>query len=786
MSLPNLQSILIVMLVATFVLLSIFGESSEIFLIIGLVLIAFLLFKKNIVRKETDTYNPGLCYASVGFVLWTWASIFWSVSIPSSISRAVFLTFGIIFYWFFKLYLNRILTLVSFQSFILAFSVFLVLLQIITGYNTLSVGVNNFNSLISSGFGHSHVASFYLVSLPFSLLLLKKNLKLGVFITSTIFLGLVISFGRVAIALAIGELLIFSLYFHKGFQAKAKKILFAFVFIFSTFFFVQVFFTLIPQFSRGDKCLIPLLSSKICKPILDESRIEYWSQALKAISSRPLLGWGGGTFPILSRKFKFSITSYTGYAHNDLLQLTSEYGLAGTFLLLMMLLPTLKAVIASLRQKIVLNKDFMKSNEPYYICLSLGWLSIVVNSLFDYSLNFYLIWVLFMIISSMLVREKSDYLCADKYLLTRLISSKHASPKLCRKIYFVIVKDQITFFSVPIIVLSFLYVTSSLMWSLGYYDLAVKVFPLVNRRVEAALQHKIHVTSETTGMIRALYRSHTPYMRLVSQNNVLFDKKIDLQDEILSWEPLDLNTRLKAMQGNIIDNNTSELLVHVEFLTSLIDSKDQGQLKFTLSNQILEEIIDYANLIADHDQQKALELTLFAYRINPWLVDDVPSVFLYKPLSFSKDNIDRIIGLKNIPSDLWRYEDSLGPWYIQRAVQDARSGNWSVAAHYIHWALNTSTKHSVAAWESLSDIFHKQLDESLKTGNCPNAKNLLSSWNQILLEISGTKSEDSNIGHSRVGRHKVTYQPEWWQDLKLRSEEFDKKCDGGRKQVSLM
>ena len=76
------------------------------------------------------------------------------------------------------------------------------------------------------------------------------------------------------------------------------------------------------------------------KPIYQEKRIEYFSQAIKGFSISPLRGTGLDTFRYVSREFQKNPGSWSWYAHNQLLQLLSDSGFTGSvvFLVLMALL----------------------------------------------------------------------------------------------------------------------------------------------------------------------------------------------------------------------------------------------------------------------------------------------------------------------------------------------------------------------------------------------------------------------------------------------------------------
>ena len=59
-------------------------------------------------------------------------------------------------------------------------------------------------------------------------------------------------------------------------------------------------------------------------------RLGIWSFSLKAISDRPLFGWGGGTFAILYKTFN---EKWIGHPHNIILEVALSYGIATSIIL---------------------------------------------------------------------------------------------------------------------------------------------------------------------------------------------------------------------------------------------------------------------------------------------------------------------------------------------------------------------------------------------------------------------------------------------------------------------
>jgi len=81
-------------------------------------------------------------------------------------------------------------------------------------------------------------------------------------------------------------------------------------------------------FTASGFCLAALLAV-VLFVLPNESRPLYWQQAVSALQSFPIFGYGPGTFSLVSYKFAQFPHAYSGYAHNVFLQQFAELGLLG-------------------------------------------------------------------------------------------------------------------------------------------------------------------------------------------------------------------------------------------------------------------------------------------------------------------------------------------------------------------------------------------------------------------------------------------------------------------------
>ena len=112
------------------------------------------------------------------------------------------------------------------------------------------------------------------------------------------------------------------------------------------------------------------------------TRLSIDRDALRMFRSKPILGWGLGTFPIVYPKFR---TFYTNFfineAHNDYLQLLSEMGLLGFAVMVWFLIVLYVRAVNKIG-------DWMSDvNSAVTLACTLGFTGILVHSLFDFNLQ---------------------------------------------------------------------------------------------------------------------------------------------------------------------------------------------------------------------------------------------------------------------------------------------------------------------------------------------------------------------------------------------------------------
>ncbi len=122
-------------------------------------------------------------------------------------------------------------------------------------------------------------------------------------------------------------------------------------------------------------------NTKKTEPI--QPRIAYWQQAIHAISTRPLLGSGLGTFFIQSTTYQTRRASYSWSTHNSLLNLLVDIGIVGTIPFLVLLWYIGNGIVGGIRTQ--------RKDKPYSYALCAGLIGVLLYSFVDYPFDFLVI-----------------------------------------------------------------------------------------------------------------------------------------------------------------------------------------------------------------------------------------------------------------------------------------------------------------------------------------------------------------------------------------------------------
>lgn len=271
-------------------------------------------------------------------------------------------------------------------------------------------------NLVYAVHGHNHLADYLVFVLPIILVSFIKAKKgvhtilLGSLLTY-FYLSFLLTFSRSGYVAA-SLMTIFIIWFYKPGLKKA------FVLYFGTLLPILTIalMLLISHTNLADKIESPKgftknwIERQVVKPINKESRPYYWQQAIAGFKLRPLFGNGPETFRLTSKRFQTREKIISWFAHNSILQYSSEIGLVGVLSFLTVLAVSTKTALRNIKRS------------GFTIPLMVGVFGSLLQSLLSFNLNFLainlLLWIL--IASALkvsLIRSRKYYLPSIHYLL---------------------------------------------------------------------------------------------------------------------------------------------------------------------------------------------------------------------------------------------------------------------------------------------------------------------------------------------------------------------------------
>ncbi|MCX6793764.1 MAG: O-antigen ligase family protein [Candidatus Gottesmanbacteria bacterium] len=232
-------------------------------------------------------------------------------------------------------------------------------------------------NLLYASYGHNQLAGLLLFGIP---LVIAEDTPIPSWCKKAVFVlflsGLVFSFARGAWILLAAYLAF--LLVTKRLAGKFNTSM-AILFIGAVAGLLVSMFLLAPRFAHEPPTMNNnWLYKQTIKPPIYESRIQYWLQALRAIQERPIFGSGPGTFYLQSKRLQVAPLSYSWFAHSFVLEQVVEVGLVGT---------VLWGILFVVQGRLLIH--------PRANALLAGVILTFLYSLFDYSLSFLVIWLLF-------------------------------------------------------------------------------------------------------------------------------------------------------------------------------------------------------------------------------------------------------------------------------------------------------------------------------------------------------------------------------------------------------
>jgi O-antigen ligase/tetratricopeptide (TPR) repeat protein len=505
----------------------------------------------------------------------------------------------------------------------------------------LAIKLPGFNILYAS-YGHNHLASLLILILPLSWwLALKKNSLMLIACTFLLTASLLVSFGRVAVTIGFVQVIfLFWLYLKSNYGKvlnlpKSHKSTLRWIFLFVLAIFVAVlamklYFSVItliaPSAPKSWVCPLPSLKTKLCKPIESESRIDYWSQAGSAIKDYPLLGYGPGTYSLISKKYSNFFTSFSSYAHNSYLQMTAEVGLVGGFIFILMKTIIVVLVVAEVKNA---------KNKLFLLSILIGLVSLYLNNFFDFDWDFIGVATTATIMAGLAVSVSNELPKVND--LTRLGSKNKV--RLHLELFFRVFNSKSGLKAQKLFILNvfFLLLLSStvviyaeVLFSQKKYSDLLSFFPFVSHHSLGLADHKSWSNQELDRLV-AVFAHQPMFLKNILINNKSYPNWIEtftlfkkgqpgasLTDMLLpNWadQNLPLEDRIKVYE-ELLSQSQELALKHESFW-------------YPVKIRLLENYLAMANKVYEQgDLEKSAEMYYQISLYDDWLLSNSNLAFL--------------------------------------------------------------------------------------------------------------------------------------------------------------
>ncbi len=612
--------------------LIIFAESQLIFYIGGILALFYLSQKKHLNFKQMElvrnTHSVSYKILAIGLFsillllfylpINAYLGVAWSQSLTRYFSLLLGFSSFIVFLFYDqkslfdeKILFKKLFRLMQTLSILVLFLMFA---------SKLGDSLPKLNLLYAS-YGHNHFATLLVLFLPYfwqnSILEKKLKNKSELYWLLFFYITVILSFARVAIVLAILQLLILVLInFHRLKKLDSSGLKFLRNLALFLLLVVSYFTALILKFNALPSDFCENNNSRFrhfCKDISKDDRLIYWEHAIDFFRQKPLIGHGLNSFILVFRNQAGSDISVARYTHNEFLQVLTDTGLIG---FLLYFLPFFAFLILSV---IFVVKKPSTRNQG----LLLGIVSLYLTSVLDFDWQFSAVFSLLLIFLAIILRQN---LFPDKTSRTKKIHSRSFLSVTAYLIFFI----SSTF----LIIVSLTHLASQLSKKFFTTNQTFVLFPLLENPDYSATINDL--SQENQNLMFKIYKNDVNFLL----NYFEYTEDKNLQKKIY-LQLLNINPRFLIKPDFFEFLMGSELWsweerVEVLFKIShwakkeavYLESKNLGiDIKYKkLIGSLLLEFADEA-FIKD-EWQLAGELYYQYYLLNTWQPESYKPVFL--------------------------------------------------------------------------------------------------------------------------------------------------------------
>lgn len=477
-------------------LVFVFSTSYELPVLAAYILMLVVFFR---FFKMRFTLDKRVFYIFISVAFFSALSFFNTVSIPLSIPSFLHFLAGIVIILFFSSFkTQKNVKVFELVYTFLVLGVVLSLLFLISLFSSSTFGFLPTINTLTLTYGHSHFAAYLLLLIPIAWWFFLSNkfpeFKYRQSALILFYLVLFFTFGRLALAIAFFQLLYISFFAFKNklLGVRAKGIL---LFLFFSIFLFFGFFL------SGVGCSIPELKPHLCKDFATEPRPHYFGTAIRAIQSSSIIGFGPGSYEIISKRFNILPKYNSIYAHSFFLHFFAENGLIAGFLYSLFFFTVVFLIVKK-------HRGISKTSPlRIYDFLTIGFISIFFNSFADFDWNMFPTFQFSLIYLALLLPSESKI---DVF------------PEKLQKFIFYFISYIILFFGL-------LALSSQVLLFFKNENFAFDVYPFFYQKSRQFIKSK-DFSEQRKNYFYVLYKNHFDYVMMHIEDATTLDEKRKLYD----------------------------------------------------------------------------------------------------------------------------------------------------------------------------------------------------------------------------------------------------------------